>query len=320
MSSGPPPNPDDQPTLPPHEAGSEEDVEVSSAYDATIGHAGSGTRSKTPHGSEALPELEDYQLLEELGRGGMGVVYRARHKSLDRTVALKMILGGQFASSDEVRRFQLEAESAARLDHPGIVPVYEVGASQGNHFFSMKLIDGLPLADCPDAYVDAEAAARMLVQVARAVQHAHERGVLHRDLKPANILVDAEGQPMLTDLGLAKRMDDDSGLTRTGLVMGSPGFMSPEQAAGKSDVTTAADVYALGAILFWLITGRPPFQGETHLETIMQTIEQEPQSVQALRPDADRSLNLICQKALQKSPQDRYPSAAAFADDLQAWL
>lgn len=285
--------------------------------DATVAPSSKPTSSAT----SGLPDLEGYHLLAELGRGGMGVVYKARHKKLDRTVALKMILGGQFASEEEVRRFELEAESAARLDHPGIVPIYEIGQSNGNHFFSMKLIEGQSLADRLDDYQpDPRKSVELMIEIARAVHHAHERGVLHRDLKPANILVDENGRALITDLGLAKQLDDQSGLTRTGLVMGSPGFMSPEQAAGKTDLTTGVDVYALGAILYWLIAGRPPFKGETQLEVILQTIDKEPESVRVHRPEADRDLNLICQKALQKSASNRYVSAAAFADDLQAWL
>lgn len=272
-------------------------------------------------GSQKLPQLADYELLEELGRGGMGVVYKARQKKLDRTVALKMILGGAFASADAVKRFELEAETAAKLDHSGIVPIYEIGQSDGNHFFSMKLVEGRSLADRLDEYQsDPRKSVELMIDIAQAVQHAHERGVLHRDLKPANILIDAEGNAAVTDLGLAKLLDDDSGLTQTGLVMGSPGFMSPEQAAGKSDVTTAVDIYSLGAVLYWLITGRPPFQAESRLEVILQTLDHTPESVRVYRPDADRDLNLICQKALQKSPRDRYGSVTELANDLQAWL
>lgn len=273
-----------------------------------------------PSGS-GFPELEGYEILGELGRGGMGVVYKARDKRLDRVVALKMILAGNLASAEEIRRFQLEAETAAKLDHPGIVPIYEIGQSGGFHFFAMKLIDGQPLSDHLEEYQnDSRKAVELMIEIARAVHHAHQRGVLHRDLKPANVLVDGEGNPAVTDLGLAKQLGDDSGLTRTGLVMGSPGFMAPEQARGLSDVTTSVDVYSLGAILFWMITGRPPFRGETQVETIMQTIEKEAESVRVYRPDADRELNLICQKALQKTPDRRYLTAAEFADDLQAWL
>lgn len=298
---------DDDRTIPPR---------TSSANDPTILPGVSPVPS-----SAVVPQVDGFQLLQELGRGGMGVVYKAINKRLDRTVALKMILTGQFASEEQVKRFQIEAETAARLDHPGIVPIYEFGQSRGVHFFSMKLIDGKSLAEQLDEYQsDPRKSAKLMIQIARAVHHAHERGVLHRDLKPANILIDQSGAPAITDLGLAKQLGEESGLTQTGLVMGSPGFMSPEQAAGKSDVTTGVDVYALGAVLYWLITGRPPFQGDTNLEVILQTMDKEPESIRVFRPEADRDLNLICQKSLQKSPDQRYPSAAAFADDLQAWL
>ena len=268
-----------------------------------------------------MPCLEGYELLEELGRGGMGVVYRARHKKLDRPVAIKMILAGQFASPESIARFQLEAETAARLDHPGIVPIYEIGQSGQHHFFSMKLIDGRPLSALLDEYQpDQRHAAELMIQVAEAVQHAHQRGVLHRDLKPANVLIDQDGQPLLTDLGLAKQMDSESAITQTGLILGSPGFMSPEQAAGKADVTVAADVYAMGAILYWLVTGRAPVTGESAIDIVRKTIDQEPESMRSLRTDADRDLNLICLKALQKDPSERYASADELAADLKAWI
>lgn len=307
MANDPETGSDDQPTIPPTDRHAE---------DATI-----APKQTEPSPGSPLPKLDGFQLLEELGRGGMGVVYKARNTKLDRTVALKMILAGQFASEEQVKRFQIEAETAAKLDHPGIVPIFDFGQSQGVHFFSMKLIDGKSLAEQLETYQsDPRKSAELMIKIARAVHHAHERGVLHRDLKPANILIDSVGQPAITDLGLAKQLDDDSGLTQTGLVMGSPGFMSPEQAAGKSDVTTSADVYALGAVLYWMITGRPPFQGQTNLDVILQTIDKQPESLQTYQPSADRDLNLICQKALNKSPAERYLSAAALADDLQAWL
>lgn len=288
--------------------------------DATI-PPGQGNTEPVKVQLGATPEIEGYELLNELGRGGMGVVYKARQTKLDRTVALKMILGGQLATEEAVRRFEIEAETAARLDHPGIVPIYEIGESNGHHFFSMKLIEGCSLSDCHAQYEnDPRKSAELVIQIARAVHHAHERGVLHRDLKPANILIDSDGNAAVTDLGLAKQLDEDSGLTQTGLVMGSPGFMSPEQATGKSDVTTAVDTYALGAILYWMVAGRAPFEGDSRLDVILQTIDQEPQSLQYYRPEADRDLNLICQKALQKSARDRYHSAEELADDLQAWL
>ncbi len=251
----------------------------------------------------------------------MGVVYRARHEKLDRAVAIKMILAGQFASPESIQRFELEAETAARLDHPGIVPIYEIGQAGEHHYFSMKLIDGEPLSARLDEYQpDQRKSVELMIEIARAVQHAHERGILHRDLKPANVLIDQDGQPLLTDLGLAKQLDGESEITRTGLVLGSPGFMSPEQAAGKADVTIAADVYAMGAILYWLISGSAPITGKSAFEIVQRTIEHEPESILGLRRDADRDLNLICLKALQKEPGDRYATAEEFAAELQAWL
>jgi len=203
--------------------------------------------------------LSNYELLEEIARGGMGVVYKARHTKLNRIAALKMILGGRFSSQDDVQRFHIEAKAAAGLDHSGIVPVYEIGEHDGQAFFAMKYIDGGSLVQNVDRFrADPRAAVTMLASVARAVNHAHQRGVLHRDLKPANILIDEAGQPLITDLGLAKTTTGDSELTRTGAVLGTPSYMSPEQAQSTESVTTAADIYALGAIMYDLLTGQPP--------------------------------------------------------------
>jgi WD40 repeat protein len=264
----------------------------------------------------------DYELLAILGRGGMGVVYRARQVSLRRLVAVKMLRSGAWASEDEVRRFHNEAGAVAELDHPGILPVYEVGEHSGRHYFSMKLIEGPSLSECLDRYIaDSRAAAHLVAQVARAVHHAHMRGILHRDLKPANILLDSEGQPHITDFGLAKRTDGELELTETGAVLGTPGYMSPEQAEGrKRAITTATDVHGLGAILYAMLTGRAPFAGDSVAETLQRVRERTPDPPSHLNRRLNRDLEVICLKCLEKEPKQRYASAEALAEDLERWL
>ncbi len=268
----------------------------------------------------------DYELLAELGRGGMGVVYRAWQISLNRPVAVKMLLHSRFSNEVFVKRFHAEAETAAHLDHPNIVPIYEIGEHDGQHYFSMKLVEGRSLdqfnAECGERNVEwVRRSAELVAAIGRAVHYAHQHGVLHRDLKPHNIVLDAQGLPNLTDFGLAKLLQQDTGLTMSEAVMGSPAFMAPEQAAGKAKhLTTAADVYSLGAILYALVTGRPPFVGETALETMRLVLEREPPSPRALNPALDRDLEIICLKCLAKEPARRYGSAEALAEDLEKWL
>ena len=272
----------------------------------------------------ALPTVRyfgDYELLEEIARGGMGIVYKARQASLNRIVALKMILRGTFASPRDVQRFRSEAEAAANLDHPHIVPIYEVGEHEGQQYFSMKFVEGTSLAKHPRGEMRAEVSG--LLEVARAVHYAHQHGVLHRDLKPSNVLVDPHGTRFVTDFGLAKRLTDTAGdhsLTEPGQVLGTPRYMSPEQAAGRKDLTVAADVYSLGVILYERLTGQAPFIGENALTLLRQVRETEPPRPSTIRPGLDRDLETIILKCLDKDPSRRYPSAESLAEDLENWL
>jgi hypothetical protein len=282
-----------------------------------------------PAPSEAVAEFASlpsggpggYELLGELGRGGMGVVYKARQVSLNRVVALKMIRHAAGASPEELARFRTEAEAVGRLQHPNIVQVFDVGELEGMPFFSMEFVPGGSLAaQLRDRVYPIRTAAETTATLARAVHAAHEAGIVHRDLKPANVLLTADNTPKVTDFGLARRLDAE-GLTQSGAIMGTPGYMAPEQADGRSrHAGPSADVYSLGAILYELLTGRPPFKGETPVDTILQVIEQAPVPPSKLRPNVPPPLEAICLRCLEKRPEKRYASAAELADDLERCL
>jgi WD40 repeat protein/serine/threonine protein kinase len=264
----------------------------------------------------------DYELLTEIARGGMGVVYRAKQNKLNRVVALKMILAGQFASDEDVQRFYTEAEAAAKLDHSGIVPIFEVGQYEGQHFFSMGFVEGQSLADrLRIGPMQPKEAAELLLRITQAIAYAHSQGVIHRDLKPANVLLDKQNNPKITDFGLAKNLESESGLTRTGSVMGTPSYMPPEQAGcDREQVGPRSDIYSLGAVLYCLVAGRPPFQAANPLDTLMQVVSVDPVSPRQLNPLVPKDLETICLKCLQKDPARRYESADALAADLGRYL
>ncbi|HEY7311587.1 MAG TPA: protein kinase [Gemmataceae bacterium] len=260
-----------------------------------------------------------YEILEEVGRGGMGVVYKARQIALNRLVALKMIPAGQHAGPQELARFRTEAEVVAQLQHPNIVQIYDVGLHEGCPYFSMEFIEGHTLDQhCAGRPQPPDRSAGLVETLARVVHYAHQRGIVHRDLKPSNILLTADGAPRIGDFGLAKRLEDDSGPTRSGVILGTPEYMAPEQAAGRSKIIgPAADIYALGAILYTLLVGRPPFRGETALDTVRYVQNEDAVPIRSLQPGVPRDLEVICLKCLHKEPRKRYPTAEVLAGDLE---
>ena len=280
---------------------------------------GSGS---VPEATTSWPILPGYEIVAELGRGGMGVVYQARHVKFQRAVALKMILAGEHAGAEQTARFLAEARAVARLQNSNIVQIHEIGEHNGLPYFSLEYVDGGNLATRLKGNPPSDMEAGRLVELlARTVHYAHGRDIVHRDLKPANILLTSDGIPKIADFGLAKILGEDSGATRTGSILGTPSYMAPEQASGKAkDIGPAVDIYALGAILYELLTGRPPFRGETMLETLRLVEEQSPPPPHVYNPRVDRALEAICLKCLQKAPADRYLTADALANDLAAFL
>jgi TolB-like protein/Tfp pilus assembly protein PilF len=298
-----------------NDAGSARDVEVTGVTPAS-------DRKKPARIAEMLGELGDYELLEEVGRGGQGVVYRAHQKSLNRTVALKVIGLGCWGTEAHLKRFRREAEAAASLDHPSIVPIYEVGERDGSCYFSMKFVEGGQLDEVVRRKpMSIRQSAELIAKVSRTVHYAHEHGILHRDIKPGNILLDAQGEPHLTDFGLARLVETESTMTRTMEVMGTPSYMAPEQAVGNNAaVSSATDVYGLGAVFYQLLTDHPPFAGGTTFETIKLVLDTEPRQPRLWNRKIDRDLSTICLKCLEKDPQKRYSSALVLAEDLEHWL
>jgi serine/threonine protein kinase len=330
--SGPSDRPDtlaDRATLPPSDAapGNGRDLEMWVAPHPND-HSSRETDPWPPKGRPVTPgpvaEVSDfgpYELLGEIGRGGMGVVYKARQKGLDRIVAVKMILASHLASAEQVSRFYDEARAAAKLQDPRVVSIHDVGQIHGQHYFAMEHVAGPSLAQLArGGPIDPTLAARLVLEVARAVGRLHRQGVVHRDLKPSNILLDEAGRPCITDFGLAKMLTAEGSATRSGAIVGTPSYMAPEQAAGRGGVGPLSDVYSLGAILYELLTGRPPFDEDNPLDTLVQVLESEPTAPGHLRDGLPRALEMICLRCLEKSRGQRYVSADALADDLERFL
>lgn len=296
--------------------------EVADDQDSTLGSGDLEECQKKLNESEFPCQFGKYELLEEIGRGGMGAVYRARQTSLDREVALKMILSSRFASSEQVRRFYTEAKTAGHLKHPNIVDIHEVGELHGQHFFTMNLVNGKNLNQLfREGPVPPEQAAVILKKITEAVAYLHENQIIHRDLKPSNILLDEEGNPYVSDFGLAKIMDYEGDPTQTGSILGTPSYMPPEQASGQLNlISEQSDLYSLGAILYSLLTGHPPFVNDNPLDTLVDVLESEPVLPTDYVEDLPADLTLICMKCLEKDPKDRYQTATDLVDDLERFL
>ena len=278
------------------------------------------------HQQSAAPVLgqriADYELIEKIAQGGMGVVYKARQVSLNRIVALKMIRSGELADEEEINRFRVEAEAAAQLHHPGIVPIYQIGSEGGQHYFSMAFVEGQSLAGAiREQPMPPRLAAKYVMEVARATHYAHEQGIIHRDIKPANVLLDKNGKPMVTDFGLAKQIQADHQLTMSGQILGTASFMSPEQARGdQRQIGPQSDVYSLGALLYTLLTQRPPFTGDNPLDILLDVLSKDPDAPSSSNLGVSRDVETICLKCLEKKPGKRYATAADLADDLDRFL
>jgi serine/threonine protein kinase len=305
-----------------HSGQSIEDADRTRRFETGVTHGADDIGRTKESASKLVKYFGQYELLSEIARGGMGIVYRARQRNLNRIVALKMILSGAIAAPEDVKRFYTEAEAAASLEHPNIVPIYEIGEYEGQHFFSMALVDGKSLAEpLKGGPLGAKEAAAIMAKVADAIDYAHSKGVIHRDIKPANILIDAKGDPKITDFGLARIDEGDSILTRTGLILGTPSFMPPEQASGKvRNIGAHSDVYSIGATLYCLMTGQAAFQGASPLETLNMVLNEPAKEPRSIVPSIPKDLQTICMKCLEKKPQDRYPSAGAVSKDLNRFL